>query len=224
MTHSRYAIYYLPPPGPLADFGAAWLGWDVETGRAVPQPDIDGIAALTETPRKYGFHATLKPPFRLAPGRDAAALLDAVAGLAGRCPAAQADGLALTLLGRFLALTAKGDNGDIARVAAACVGELDTFRAPPTADDLARRRRSNLSERQDALLMRWGYPYVMEEFRFHMTLTARLSKPDMAAAQQALAAHLPALPAPFVLDAVSLVGERASDGRFELIRRFPLSG
>jgi hypothetical protein len=190
----------------------------------VAQPDIPGIAQITETQRKYGFHSTLKPPFRLAPGRDAEGLHEALVALAARCAPARADGLALTPLGRFLALTATGDNGDIARVAAACVADLDAFRAPPTADELARRRKAKLNPRQDGLLLRWGYPYVMDEFRFHMTLTGRLSKPDMAAARQALEVRLPPLPAPFVLDTVALVGERAADGRFELIRRYPLTG
>ena len=31
-----------------------------------------------------------------------------------------------------------------------------------------------LTPRQRGYLERWGYPYVMEDFRFHMTLTGRL--------------------------------------------------
>src|SRR6056297_1726408 len=68
MTYSRFAIYYLPPAGPLAEFGARWLGWDVENGRALRQPDLPGLEGITKAPRKYGFHGTLKPPFRLAQG------------------------------------------------------------------------------------------------------------------------------------------------------------
>ena len=34
--------------------------------------------------------------------------------------------------------------------------------------------KSGLTDRQEALLTQWGYPYVMEEFRFHITLTGAL--------------------------------------------------
>ncbi|MBS0124910.1 DUF1045 domain-containing protein [Thetidibacter halocola] len=223
MSYTRFAIYYLPPKGDLAEFGARWLGWDAATGRPVDQPDLPGIEAITATPRRYGFHGTLKPPFRLAGGRDADALAVATAAMAATCAPARCEGLHLSRLGRFLALTPTGDTTGIARVAAACVADLDAFRAPPGEDELARRRKANLSPRQEALLTRWGYPYVMEEFRFHLTLTDRLPRDDMDRWFAAVEAHLPPLPAPFVLDEVALVGER-SDGRFELVQRYALTG
>ena len=91
----RYAVYYVPRDGDFAQAAAAWLGWDLARGRAVAQPDLPGLAALTAAPRAYGFHGTLKPPFRLAPGTDAGALDAALAGLAGRLPVAGADRLRL---------------------------------------------------------------------------------------------------------------------------------
>ena len=223
MTHARFALYYLPPAGELASFGAGWLGWDVLTGREAVQPDLDGIDAITATPRRYGFHATLKPPFRLAEHATRDALEEAIVGLAGRVAAASCAGLSLSRLGRFLALTPAGDADGIARVAAACVDGLDGFRAQPPEAELDRRRGRGLSPRQEALLMRWGYPYVMEEFRFHMTLTGSLPAGSLDGWTDALSQRLPDLPRPFVLDEIALVGERA-DGRFELLRRFGLTG
>ena len=76
MSFTRYAIYYLPPAGALADFGARWLGWDVRRGAAAVQLDLPGLRDATEAPRKYGFHGTLKPPFRLAEGQER--LIDAL--------------------------------------------------------------------------------------------------------------------------------------------------
>ncbi|MFD1508034.1 DUF1045 domain-containing protein [Lacimonas salitolerans] len=223
MSFTRFAIYFLPGQAALAGFGAAWLGWDVQAAQPVPQPEVPDLESITATPAKYGFHGTLKPPFRLADGQDQAALEQAAADLAATIAPAQADGLELTRLGGFLALVPVGDTAGIARVAAACVEGLDRFRAPATLDELARRRKSGLSPEQDALLTRWGYPYVMEQFRFHLTLTGPLPKGQadhwLATAQ----AHLPPLPPPFVMDAVALVGERA-DGRFELIQNYALSG
>ncbi|MCV2881504.1 DUF1045 domain-containing protein [Actibacterium sp. XHP0104] len=223
MSFTRFAIYYLPPVGAMADFGAAWLGWDVVSGRAVDHPDVPGLDDVTMTPRKYGFHATLKPPFRLADGTDLAGLRAAVAGMAAACAPARAQGLGLSRLGRFLALTPLGDTSEIARVAAHCVRAIDGFRAPPGAAELARRRQSPLTDRHEALLQRWGYPYVMEEFRFHMTLTGRLSDAEIDHWARQARAHLPAMPTPFVLDEVALVGERP-DGRFEQIHRYALAG
>lgn len=222
MSYTRFAIYYMPPAGPLATFGAEWLGWDVITGSAASLPDVPGLDDITMTPRKYGFHGTLKPPFRLVDGTDQEGLQQAVAKMAVDCAPAQCDGLALTGLGRFLALTPMGDSTEIARVAATCVEALDAFRAPPSDAELARRRQANLSARQDALLQRWGYPYVMEEFQFHLTLTGRLPADMLAQWTDTLRAHLPALPTPFVMDEVALVGER-QDGKFELIQRYTLA-
>lgn len=223
MSYARFAVYYLPPDGALAEFGAAWLGWDCVAGRDTVRPDVPGLDDVTMTPRKYGFHGTLKPPFRLAEGTHVEGLKLAMSQVAQTCVPGKSDGLAMTCLGRFLALTPVGDTFDIARVAATCVEALDTFRAPPDAAELERRRKARLSERQEALLQRWGYPYVMEEFRFHLTLTGRLPVDQIDHWSETARTHLPPLPAPFVMDEVALVGER-QDGRFELIQRYALAG
>lgn len=223
MSYARFAIYYVPPEGALAEFGAAWLGWDCVAGRDALQPGVPGLDDVTTTPRKYGFHGTLKPPFRLVEGRDIEGLKAAVAQMAQTCPPGQSDGLALTALGRFLALTPVGDAAGISRVAATCVETLDAFRAPSTEAELARRRKARLSVRQDALLQSWGYPYVMEEFRFHLTLTGRLPVDQIDRWAETARAYLPPLAAPFVVGEVALMGER-SDGRFELIQRYSLAG
>ncbi|MDU8943601.1 DUF1045 domain-containing protein [Ovoidimarina sediminis] len=223
MSYSRFALYYLPPDEALAAFGAAWLGWDVAAGRPVPQPALDGIDAVTATPRKYGCHGTLKPPFALADGHTPDDLARAVAHLAASLAPARADGLALGRLGHFLALVPNGDGGGIARVAAACVRGVDAFRAPPDEAELAHRRAAGLSARQERMLATWGYPYVMEEFRFHITLTGRLAPEALDLWNATLRDALPPLPAPFDLDTIALVGERR-DGCFELIQRYALTG
>ncbi len=215
----RYAIYHLPAPGPLARFGAEWLGWDVETGTSVPAL---GPQTLTDAPRKYGFHATLKPPFRLAEGTTVDALLEAVSDIAAKVAPVRLEGVGLARIGRFLALTPLGDTTALGALAARIVTELDPFRAPASEADLARRRAAGLSARQEENLVRWGYPYVMEEFRFHMTLTGKAEDP--AAAEALLAPHVARLPlAPYVVGRISLVGERR-DGMFEAIHHCTLSG
>lgn len=224
MAYTRFAVYYTAPEGPLATFGAGWLGWDVARGQPVTSTDdLPGRAEITETPRKYGFHGTLKPPFRLAEGTDADGLAAALADLAARTAPAQANGLALSRLGSFLALTPVGPQDGIARVAATCVTELDRFRAPASEAELTRRRAARLNARQEELLTAWGYPYVLDEFHFHMTLTGRLPKADRQHWVDSVETALPPLPAPFILDALTLAGERP-DGNFQTLERIPLTG
>ena len=223
IMYDRYAIYYTPD-GPLAAAGAAWLGWDVARGQEVPHPRIDGVdvAALTDTPRKYGLHGTVKPPFVLKDGMTAEGLLRDARGFCADSAPVTLEGLALTSLGGFLALTPVGDQTPLGALAAQAVSHLDPYRAAPTAAELERRRQGRLTPAQEENLARWGYPYVMDQFRFHITLTGRLPR---AAAEETRARILPHfaphLPAPFVVDHLTLAGQRA-DGRFEEIERMPL--
>ncbi len=226
-TAIRYAIYYTPPPGAFAAFGASWLGWDVEAGCRVVQPSLPGLTRLlseiTATPRRYGFHATLKPPFRLAEGQDQAALDAAVVRLADTLAPVRMNGLKLADIGRFLALMPDGDPTTLDALAARVVETLDGFRAPIGEAERA-RRATGLSPRQAALLERWGYPYVLEEFRFHMTLTGPFDRAEAAPVSAALVPRLAAcLPRPFLLDALSLVAE-GEDGYFRVLHRYALSG
>jgi putative phosphonate metabolism protein len=225
---TRYAIFYAPPPGPLADFGAAWLGWEPRGGRKVAHPDLPGLplptAEITKTPHKYGLHATLKPPFRLKPGFDVAELHNATLALASALEPVLLDGLRLDRLGSFLALVPEGDTTPLALLAARVVEALDGFRAAPGEAELEQRRKAGLTRNQEVLLQKWGYPYVMEEFRFHLTLTGTL--PD--AEGDAVAARLrpvldPILPSPVWIRDICLFGE-GQDGRFHNLHRYTLSG
>lgn len=224
----RYAVYHAPRPGALAECAAAWLGRDAETGAAVAHPDLPGLprplADLTAEPRRYGFHGTIRAPFRPAPGVTGADVAQAVAALAARLPPARCEGLRLADLHGFLALVPRGDDGAIRALAAAVVEGTDALRAPLTPAEIARRRPDRLTARQRALLDRWGYPFVMEEFRFHLTLTDRLDPAEAPAVAAVLAAHMaPVLPAPFAIDDLCLFGQDGT-GLFRLLHRYPLSG
>ena len=83
MTDARAAIYYAPTADdPLFAASTIWLGRNPETNAPAPQPALPGIAEITEDARQYGFHATLKPPLRLPPGRRWDDLLEAATTLA----------------------------------------------------------------------------------------------------------------------------------------------
>ena len=223
----RYAIYYTPEPdSALADFGAAWLGWDSATGAPVAHPEAGGLdmAAITATPRKYGFHGTIKPPFRVAPGRTAEGLQTARATLCADAAPVTLTGLRLARLGRFLALVPDGAAGPLATLAARAVQELDAFRAPATQAELAKRRAARLRPAQDVLLVQWGYPYVLDEFRFHLTLSGRLEDDVAQATETTLAPMLAQLPLrPYPMTGLTLLGEDA-EGRVHQITRYALTG
>lgn len=219
----RFAIYFAPRNGVFADAAAGWLGWDARTGQTVAQPDVPGLAALTAEPRRYGFHATIKPPFRLSEDTRPEDLSQAVADLAAGLPQVRMAGLDLGLLEGFLALTPKGDASLLRNFAAKVVQGLEGFRAPLTPDEIARRRPENLSPRQRELLAVYGYPYVLEEFQLHLTLSGRLETLQVLPLRLAAERHFAGLlPRPFVIEDLCLFGEDEAR-RFHLLHRYALS-
>lgn len=222
----RYAIFYTPREEAFAAFGAAWLGWDSATGQTVPHPAVAGVdvATLTDTPRKYGFHATLKAPFRLADDRTEAELRSAVTGFAARHAAIALGPFKLVTDHGFLALRPTGDPAALQSGVAAIVRDFDQFRASLSQADIARRRKAGLTARQDAQMLAWGYPYIFDDFHFHMTLSGALDQTMLHAAKLHLATLVaPVLPPAPVLDGITLMGQDA-DGRFHQLHRAALTG
>jgi putative phosphonate metabolism protein len=191
---ARYAIYYTAPAAhPLTRRASAWLGRDAFTGERLERPELPGLDgldldALTQDPRGYGFHATLKAPFELAAAASEAELLDFAEGFAARRAAFEAV-IAPAALGRFLAFRLSGRSAEMQALEEACVREFDPFRAPLSEADIARRRRAPLTREQDARMLAWGYPYVFDDFRFHMTLTGSIR--DEALRERVLTALQP---------------------------------
>ena len=185
----RYAAYFAPAfDSPWWQAGSHWLGRCAVRGRVLAQPAVPGLAPaevhrLTDAPRRYGWHATLRAPFALAPGVDLAALRARLRKVCRSRQPFELPELKVVLLDDFLALAPRADSGDerangglaaIDAVARACVTGLHDLAAPPTPAESQRRRAGGLSTEEDALMLRWGYPYVMECFRFHFSLTGLL--------------------------------------------------
>ena len=225
----RYAVYYAPPLGSaLEALGEHWLGRDaggeaVATRIAPPELSSEDHDDLIASPRGYGFHATLKPPFRLADGCDAGGLAAALEDFAAARSPFVAPPLTLATLGRFIALVPSAPVPELDALAAACVRAFDSFRALPDAAELARRRAAGLTDRQERMLRRWGYPYVFEEFRFHMTLTGAIADPDRrTAVRESLAPFVAAACAePLPVFEIGLFRQAAAAQLFSLQARFP---
>lgn len=226
----RYAIYYAPAADdPLAERAARWLGRDAATGADLPQPEIAGVvaptfAALTASPRGYGFHGTLKAPIRLADGCTETDFLAAVAYWATTENAFTLPRLEVGSLGQFLALRPAEPSPALAAMAERCVRQLDRFRAPPTPEEITRRRPETLPPREREYLEAWGYPYVLERYRFHLTLTDSIADAGLRARlhDAASAWFANCLGARTVAEVCVFVQE-AADRPFLLKYRFPFS-
>jgi putative phosphonate metabolism protein len=229
-NYPRYAIYYAPAPGSDLDrFGAQLLGYDAFGGGDLPLADgieqtVPDWRELTQDPRKYGFHATLKAPMPLASGSTEAELLAACntfAGIPRKIPVIRP---VVDSISGFITLVAAEPSAELERLAADCTREFDSFRAPLTPEDRARRNPQQLTPRQRDYLDRWGYPYVMEDFRFHLTLTGRLDNERRAAILPILQQRFAALGiATLAIDRIALFRQDGADSRFRIIGHYALT-
>jgi putative phosphonate metabolism protein len=232
--HRRFAIYAVPGVRSADTVGVLlrqkaeqWLGRSVSGDPVTPGVPVGwtraAIDAMTASARRYGFHATLKPPFRLAEGRTAEELDAAVARFAAGSAGAVIPRLTLGRLGGFFAFVPGAEAPGLHALAAEVVERFDDFRAPMTGAELARHDHASLTPRQRELLTRWGYPYVLDEFRFHLTLTDRIPDGRRSAVERALRDWFAAsLGATVSVDALALFTEAEPGAPFTLRAVHPL--
>lgn len=178
------------------------------------------ISQLTASPRHYGLHATLKAPFRLSEDAGEEALKDALRAFAAQRRVFAMPPLEVAVLGGFLALRPAQPSAALQALAAECVTQFDRFRRPADAQETGRRLAAGLDARQQALLAQWGYPYVLDQFRFHLTLTDRLDAPERERLQTWLEDYFaPALEQALRCDHLCLFVESDARG-FRLVARF----
>jgi Protein of unknown function (DUF1045) len=234
MSSARYAIYLAPPPDtPLWMFGSRVLGYDAVTGEDIAGFAPDGFDPahwrhVTERPRTYGFHATLKAPFSLSSNTSLTALKAEISAFSRTYPPFDLGPLAVRAITQgsdgFVALVPLWDTTELAVLERRVVYDFDHFRAPLTDDDLRKRDPGSLTVRQRESLLSLGYPYVGPDYRFHMTLSGVV--PDAADVADNLAeamannigtAHLK-------VEALVLFWQESPAERFRVVRRFDLTG
>ncbi len=230
-TAPRYAIYYAPAPGSeLERFGASLLGYDAYTGSEPAFPDrvlqmAPDWRDLTADPRKYGFHATLKAPLSLASGKSETELVAACEAFAGTPRPIPVIKPVADSIDGFIAVMPGEPSADLERLAADCTRAFDSFRAPLTPQDRARRNPSKLTPRQRDHLDRWGYPYVMEDFRFHMTLTGRLAVERREPVLRMLQDRFSAIGLEMLaIDRIALFRQENPERRFRIVHHWQLRG
>ncbi|PDT87944.1 phosphonate metabolism protein [Bradyrhizobium sp. Y36] len=226
----RYAIYFAAgPTSPLSRFGAELLGYDAYSGDEVAFPQGALQVApdwrdVTADPRKYGFHGTLKAPMALVSGKTEAELTAACATFARKARPRPVIQPVVDAISGFIAVIPAEPIEALQQLAADCVRELDVFRPALTAEDRARRKPEKLSERQRDYLDRWGYPYVMEEFRFHMTLTGRLDAERRGPILEMLRTRFAALGIETLeIDRITLFRQDDAKARFRIIGEWMLA-
>lgn len=206
-TAPRYAIYYAPEPDSALDtFGETWLGHRGADALSAAignnsKVSIARIEQLTDSPRRYGFHGTLKPPFELNPANSPEGLLAAARVFARSRGAIDLPPLELAVIGKFIALTPIAESAALERLAAACVRAFEGFRTPLSKQQEEDYKLNKLTVHQEQMLEHWGYPYVMEEFRFHISLTDRIDDDDE---RQAVMELLTKLAQPVVSQAIRI--------------------
>ncbi len=225
----RYAIYFAPPLNdPISRVAANWLGRNAFTDEMVEAPAITGLSSAeiafhTAAPRRYGFHGTLKAPFRLADDQQEDALLQALKTFALTVQAFEIDNLVIDKIGPFFALVPAVPVPDLADLAARATREFDIFRAPLTDAEIEKRNPENLSPAQLANLQHWGYPYVFDEFRFHMTLTGPIDAAESVRVEQALHTFFdPVLSEPVDVRNIALFVEEEHGAPFRVHSLYPL--
>lgn len=225
----RYAIYFTPPrTAPLTQTASRWLGRDAFSGSSLAQPSLtdfpaEDLAKLTADPRRYGFHATLKAPFELAAGRSESELLQALTGFCGATPVFAIPEIVIGQLGSFFALVPAEAHLPLQDFAGRVVETFEPFRAPLSDADVVRRKPEKLSEPQRRNLQRWGYPYVFDEFRFHMTLTGPVPAEAAAAMKHVLEEDFAAYcQKPLPIDGLALFREDQRGAPFVIQTWIPL--
>jgi putative phosphonate metabolism protein len=227
---TRYAVYFSPAShSPWWTLGSRWLGRDESTGESLAPPLFtdacpEDFQSITAEPRRYSFHATLKAPFRLAPGLDEAALLARMQALAKTLKPVTLSPMVVASWDGFVALVPQLPTAELLALAAACVTDLDDFRAPLTAEELA-RRTPGLDARGLALLVQFGYPHVLERMRLHFTLSGRVALDTRQWFDTVLRTELDLLNAqsPLVLDRLCLFAEHQAGAAFLRIADVPVA-
>lgn len=225
----RYAICFTPPASdPLSLVAANWLGRNVFSGDMLGPPAVRGlgiheIAFHTAVPRRYGFHGVLKAPFHLSGDMSESQLLRDLMRFAGTFAPFQISRLEIARLGSFYSLMPSAPCEQIQYLASAIVQEFDRYRAPLSEADIERSDPDGLSAAQFANLHRWGNPYVMDEFRFHMPVTGSINAIDMPRIEPALRTIFePVLREPVMVSNVALMIEEGTGGPFRVHSLHPM--
>jgi alpha-D-ribose 1-methylphosphonate 5-triphosphate synthase subunit PhnG len=216
----RYAVYYVPDQdSDLYRLGSSLLGYSLREGKELPMAALPGAGAPGEYSKKasvYGFHSTVIAPFRTQRGKEGIASAIALA-LSKHAPFRLAP-LRLRLLNGFPALCAEGPMDGFQALEKSLLEALYPLFLPPDPESLG--RRGELNPKQLGYFWKWGYPFVLDEHRFHMTLGDPNSSDGYIGA---LKNYFPASSTDaLVFGKVTLCAQESPGSRFISLGDFPL--
>jgi hypothetical protein len=229
MAQSRYAICFAPEQGSaLEALACEWLARDKSGAFVDKRVDVRGMTSdrlttLIKGPRNYGMHGTLKPSFELRPHATEGALLEVARLLAKSCSPIELPVLELGEIGYIVSLVPESSSAALEDLASQCVRAFDGFRQPLTAEQEQSFKRNRLTVHQRQMLEHWGYPYVMEEFDFHLSLTDPViddgERAAIMMAVEAIAA--PVLHKPLIMRELAVFAQKGANNPMSIIARFP---
>lgn len=227
---ARYAIYFSPEDNSeLELFGATVLRRRAADASEWENPEIPVEFPSSSCwkkrvirPANYGFHATIKAPFALAGNHTAEQLHHDLEAFCRKRQPIPLEGLIPTRTTRYDALALSSQPEALKALAADSVQEFEKYRAPLTEQDIKRRDPSSLSARENRYLTQYGYPYILDDFNFHMTLSGANDHNDAAylvwlkSLYQAMVSETP------VLDRLCIFYQPNRDTAFVRITEFKL--
>lgn len=226
---ARYALSYVPEKGSLlADFGRTWLGRDIDSSEFYEQPSIEGVtperlSELTHWRRSDGLHGILKPPFQINPSSSLDGFLDTARLFSKFLKPVEIPQLEVNVIGKFIALTPTISSRELVDLASECVRIFEGFRQPVMIDMDRRYRKDKLTVYQNRMLKHWGYPYVMEEFRFFIPLTDRIEDDQErdACIDAITTLSKPAIRNPVRIQELTIMGQESRKDPMRIVERIP---
>jgi hypothetical protein len=121
-----------------------------------------------------------------------------------------------------VALKPEGALKELRSFEAGVVRGLEKLRAPWIESGREYRGSERLTPRQAYYLHAWGYPYVLDEFDPHLTLTNAIPDAERVARLLEWEFGLRVPSRMLHVDALTLFGQNEPGAEFRILRRFPL--
>jgi len=235
-NYKRVAIYFLPKKNSsLENFGKNLLGRDINKKKKISLTRrqkyfinrgftyFDELKDYCEQPAKYGFHATLKAPFRLKRNVKTKNFYDVISHIAAQHSRFKIKGLKIAYSKKFTFITSRKPNKLLINLENDLVKHLDTFRAELNKTEIKKRIPDSLTFKQNKYLKEWGYPFVFDQFKFHMTLMNQNNNKLSNKQKLELEKLIYKISNNVIeFNEISLLGEN-KNGHFEEIKRFKLN-
>ena len=235
-NYKRVAIYFLPKKNSsLENFGKNLLGRDINKKKKISLTRrqkyfinrgftfFDELKDYCEQPAKYGFHATLKAPFRLKRNVKTKNFYDVISHIAAQHSRFKIKGLKIVYSKKFTFITSRKPNKLLINLENDLVKHLDTFRAELNKTEIKKRIPDSLTFKQNKYLKEWGYPFVFDQFKFHMTLMNQNNNKLSNKQKLELEKLIYKISNNVIeFNEISLLGEN-KNGHFEEIKRFKLN-